>query len=430
MTSNYGLEWKENGIHGPEPCWTVEPSVEIIASLAHQHLELSDDEIAQTSVEFRFGGAFNKLYAIECPRGSFFLRVTLPVDPRFKTLSETATIGLVGSQTSVPVPRIIASNASAENDLKFEWILMDRVPGVPLEDVWPLLSWEVKVALVKEVARILAQLFELRYNRIGNLFRVSDLADASKDPSEYDGAGSAVVVDRIVSIMFFFNERLKLEVPRGPFASSRDWIDAKLQIMEGECKRCMESVDADEDDIEDMERALRLIARLKGHFSTFFPLDHSESEEFVLHHDDVSRHNLIVSTTGELQGLVDWECVSTMPLWKACQVPTFIESMKRTEKPDWNEYFEDTLHAEHLDEYECTLLREIFMDEMEQLAPWWKIEHEKGQRKVDYEQAVDNCDAGYGISMAENWVKFFEAGAGGDYLNMSDAWDRNLGIER
>lgn len=429
MSSNYGLGWKTEGIFGPEPYWAAVPSVEIIAHLTHQHLELSSDEIAKTSVEFKFGGAFNKLYAIECPRGSFFMRVSLPVDPHFKTLSETATLRLLKSQTSIPVPRIIASNASADTELKFEWILMERVAGVPLEDVWSSLSWDTKVALVKDVARILAQMSELRYSRIGNLFRIADLLDKSEHPSELDATGSSIVVDRIVSMTFFFNERLTLDVPRGPFASSRDWLDAKLQIMEGECKRHLESGNADEDDIEDLERALRLNARLRTHFSTFFPIDTSTTEEFALHHDDITRQNLIVDATGKLQALVDWECVSVMPLWKGCRIPSFLQTQKRMKKLDLDNYDlndEDTLYYEHLDEYECTHLRGILLDEMAQLAPRWRIEHDTTRSKEDFDQAVDNCDGGWGMKMAENWITLFEAG--GEYLNMNDAWDHTMGL--
>lgn len=431
MTTGYGLGWENEGIQGSVPYWTAEPSVEIVTNLAYQHLELSVDEIAESAVKFQFGGTFNKLYAIECPRESFFLRVTLPVDPHFKTLSETATIRLLKSRKLVPVPRIIASDASADNVLKFEWTLMERVAGVPLEEMWSSLGWDAKVTLVKDIASILAQLFELRYNCIGNLFRVADVSNTSQNPSEKDAAGSCYLVDRLVSMLFFFNKRLALNVPRGPFASSRDWIDAKLQILEGECKSRIESGDADKDYFEDLEEALELIARLRKNVPTFFPLDSSTSEEFALHHGDISRANLIVDETGKLQALVDWECVSVMPLWKGCQIPSFLITRERTEPLDLGTYDltdENTLYYEHFDEWQCTHLRKILLDEMEQLAPQWKMEYDTAHSKRDFDQAVECSDGGWGMVMAKIWLDFFEAG--GDYLGMSDAWDRKLGIVR
>ena len=252
----------------------------------------------------------------------------------------------------------------------------------------------------------------------------AEFLDTSKHSNERDATGPNIVVDRIVSMMFFYNGRTKLDVPRGPFTSSRDWMDARLQLLERECKRCAES---GEGDMEDIERLLRLIPRLRTQLPTIFPLEPSKPEEFALHHDDISRHNLIVDETGKLQGLVDWECVSVLPLWKGCATPTFLARKKRAEKLDPNNYninAENTLYYEHLDEYECTLLRQILVDEMAQLSPEWKIEHDATRSKEDYDQAVNNCNDEFGVAVAENWVNYLEAG--GEYLDISDAWDRHV----
>lgn len=131
---------------GLRPCWTVEPSIDIIAKIVHHHLKLSPDEIHQMTVNFQFQGAFNKLYAIECPKGSFFMRVSLPVDPYFKTVSEVATVKLLESKTSVPVPQTTASDSSDNNELKFEWILVKRVPG--------LISFRLKEKKKKKIRKI------------------------------------------------------------------------------------------------------------------------------------------------------------------------------------------------------------------------------------------------------------------------------------
>ena len=53
------------------------------------------------------------------------MRASLPVDHRFKTLVEAATLDLVRMYTSIPVPKVIAFDASNTNELGFEWILMD-----------------------------------------------------------------------------------------------------------------------------------------------------------------------------------------------------------------------------------------------------------------------------------------------------------------
>jgi hypothetical protein len=49
-------------------------------------------------------GAFNKLYVVKNGDKEIVARVTLPVDPTWKTLSEVATIFWVRNNTSLPVP--------------------------------------------------------------------------------------------------------------------------------------------------------------------------------------------------------------------------------------------------------------------------------------------------------------------------------------
>lgn len=413
MGSSYGLKW-EDELMGLRPCWTVEPSIDIIAEIVHHHLKLSPDEIAQMSVNFQFQGAFNKLYAIECPRGSFFMRVSLPVDPHFKTLSEVATVKLLESKTSVPVPQIIASDSSANNELKFEWIIMKRVPGRPLAQIWAYLDWEAKMSCVNDVAAIMAQLFELKYNSIGNLFHEKDLCHLSDRPSEGDAVEpDNVIIGRIVSMIFFWGTHLAMNVSRGPFTSSKDWMNARFQLMEGDCRRVLNSQDADEDDIEDMESAQQLLIRLRKQLDSFFPLGW---EEFSLYHDDISRHNLIVDSKGKLQALVDWECVSVMPLWKACQIPSFIDTLERTERPNSEDYLRNadgsinSLYHEHLDEYECTCLRGHFLKEMTRLAPQWIVEYQTSGSKIDFDHALQNCDGGIWTKKVQNWLNGREAG--------------------
>lgn len=132
------------------------------------------------------------------------MRVSLPVHPRFKTLSEVATIALLRSPTSVPVPHILASSSTSDNELKFEWILMERIPGIRLGDIWPSLTWDAKVSCVKEIAIIMAQLFEIRYDSIGNLFNAKDLSIDSECTGQQVAAKSnLMVLDQIVSMKFF-----------------------------------------------------------------------------------------------------------------------------------------------------------------------------------------------------------------------------------
>lgn len=44
--------------------------------------------------------------------------------------NEVATLNYVKQRTTIPVPTVIVSDSSSENDLGYEWILMEKIPGL------------------------------------------------------------------------------------------------------------------------------------------------------------------------------------------------------------------------------------------------------------------------------------------------------------
>ena len=134
-------------------------------------------------------GAFKKLYNVnsENDTETLILRVTLPVDPRYKTLSEVATINWILYNTNIPVPVVIAFEASRTNPVGFEWILMTKLLGKPLTDRWRSLPhYLAKEALIQWFAEYSSRLFKRQLSCIGNIYTVS-----------------LPKMDRIVSMQFF-----------------------------------------------------------------------------------------------------------------------------------------------------------------------------------------------------------------------------------
>ena len=111
MLNHPGLEWVST-IWGTESRWTKEPSLDIVQKIASHHLYLSSSDSSAATVEFLYQGGFNRLYKVFCTHGTFALRVSLPIDPLFKTLSETAVLDQVGKYTTTAVPKVIAFDAS------------------------------------------------------------------------------------------------------------------------------------------------------------------------------------------------------------------------------------------------------------------------------------------------------------------------------
>lgn len=413
MATPAGVKW-EATLFGSKPQWTVEPSTEIITKLAHHHLRERVSMADKPIVKFLSQGAFNKVYAITSPQIEFVMRVSLPVDPRFKTRSEVAVLKLLYQITSIPVPEIIAFDASSHNELGLEWILMKRVPGNPLNKIWGSMAWSTKCGVVGQIADIIAKLFRIRCGEIGNIFLSKDVRGASSQ-STGSSLPSEFVVNRIVSMSFFWDKRLLQDVPRGPFPSSRMWMTSRLTMAMNDCKRVLEE-QADPDDVEDAEVTKSLVLQLSEYMSKIFPPNSEKEEQFAVHHDDISEENILVCVHGNIQALVDWECVSCVPLWKACQFPSFLRGRDRHEEPQRETYGKNEdgtpneLFIEHFIEYEKTLLRQVFLTRMAQTEPGWIKEFKTSTAKADFDFAVENCDNPVLLKRISKWLNNIAGG--------------------
>jgi hypothetical protein len=125
-------------------------------------------------------------------------------------------------------------------------------------------------------------------------------------------------------VSFFSDTLLQANVERGPFENSRAWLAAQLQLYIKGADDPIQSEDSESDSDDELDelttpeaiksRANRLISLLPEVFSK------EVAEEFVLHHGDLNETNIMVDHINhEITGVIDWECVQTMPLWQACQ---------------------------------------------------------------------------------------------------------------
>ncbi|KAK1763456.1 phosphotransferase enzyme family-domain-containing protein [Phialemonium atrogriseum] len=396
-----GLLWDDRGLN-LEPRWEREPNIEAISN-------------TKCSVSFHASGSFNKLYLVKTEQqGSLLMRVSLPVDPHNETSGEVATLRWI----------LVAFDDSSDNKIGFEWILMQLMSGTSAYYRWRGMSMETKRAFVERVADMQAQLFspgraERGFRGIGTL--KGSKACAGPEPGQ------------IVSPMFFWGPHFDYDVPRGPFRSSHDWLGATLSIALRERVDEIEEAE-DEEDRQDAEEQLRITRRLVDLLPKIFPSIQHPAERTILWHGDLSLSNIMVDVEGKITGVIDWECVSTMPVWVASQMPQFQVGSPRElepirdgygdENPEYDKAFtatteyDDGLDGErktdlywiHLMEYEQTRLRKVYADRMRQLWPAWDAEVTDGALKADLLEAVSRCADGFGLRQIEKWVDAIEKG--------------------
>ncbi|KAF8063573.1 kinase-like domain-containing protein [Lyophyllum atratum] len=408
------LLW-ESGVLSPVPVWTREPGIPVIEAIARRHLcPDTSEEAACVSITATFlaQGAFNKLYTITVDYGSsnnkkdYVFRVTLPVEPFYKTASEVATLSYIKNHTSIPVPSVIAHSTTADNELGFEWILLEKVTGVDLRDVWPALPLPAKETMTKVVAGFVRQMWDLGgFDAVGNIYSRGALGEA-EPAAKLD---EEFVIGPVVNPFCFKGaRRLKVERNRGPYRTDQEYLLALIN-MELADMRALQALDPgedsaeyDEDLAEDAPEIERIMQELQSLLPSLFPPSHrsssgpaKEAPGFVLCHHDLSLSNIMMDPdTQTITGIVDWECVGIMPRWQE-PYPQFLQGPASEEKPEpLEEGDTDECRLENWENWEKTQLRKVF-DEI--VGP-----HEGEDLKQEFRRQLDMVE--FSTKMVDRWI--------------------------
>ncbi|KAK4184238.1 phosphotransferase enzyme family-domain-containing protein [Podospora australis] len=422
-----GLVWVDDNGLGPVARWTRQPDIGAIERVVRRTLKLSsvaaDNDKDVCDVQFHANGEYSKLYSVSVRKEKkYILRVSLPVDPQNKTRGEVFTLGVLRQNTDIPVPKVIAYDDTQSNEIAFEWVLMEMMPGKLAHARWRKMSFNQKEMLAKRVADFHAQLF-----RCGNYGQGFRSIGTLRSPPGPTAGRETVEPGPIVDSVFFSGPRFTYPVPRGPFSCSHDWLRAYLNLIISEHSTALAKATS-QNDKEHAEMILGLARKLLRMVHKIFPSLMHPAEQTILWHDDLSLKNILVDDGGRITGVIGWECVSALPRWMAFQVPAFLRGAPRRMKPDRDCYtnvgsnsgFSSDEHEPededldnegktelywiHLMEYEQTVLREQYHTRMRQLRPDWDREVEEAALKVDFLGAVSKCGTQFYPVRVEQWV--------------------------
>lgn len=213
--------------------------------MCHQQLKIPPEDLCQ--IYFHTSGAFNKLYRVECLTQMCIMRVTLPVYPHHKTHGEMTTLNWLRHSTNIPVPKVIAFDNSRSNEIGFEWILMEFMPGCQARKKWRTMTMEQKVTLTERIAEIQAEMFHCgsenhEFKNIGTLH---------SNHGNFNSEGTmAPVLGELTCHEFFLDDRLQFDFPRGPFNYSGAWLESIIKVIVLQNMAIVEKA-GDDDDTED-----------------------------------------------------------------------------------------------------------------------------------------------------------------------------------
>ncbi|KAF2813723.1 uncharacterized protein BDZ99DRAFT_409728 [Mytilinidion resinicola] len=279
-------------------------------------------------------GGFNRVFEATLNDGRRVLaRLPYPstVPKHHGTASEVATMEFLRLH-NIPVPRVHGWSSTAENAVGAEYIVMEKIEGVALSEIWPDLGLKQRAQIIKQVVHLEKRLFSLQLPASGSIYFPDDLT-----PDERSKAAMLPVqgekkfcVGPTAHYSWWHGQRSSMAFNRGPWTSSpevfRDvgkrelaWtkIFAKPRLHYDLLYREIHGFKkmSPEPHIEGLKKYLEM-SKCLG-----YPVESYLSRP-VLRHPDLSMNNIRVSESLDVVGLIDWQHASILPLCLVAGIPS------------------------------------------------------------------------------------------------------------
>ena len=205
--------------------------------LSERYLRFNVDELKKVAVEctghvscksikkLAEGGA-SKVFLLTMEDG-FEVVAKLPTPiagpSHYLTSSEVATMEFLRQELLFPIPRIYGWNSSSSpttNPVGAEYIIMERLRGVPLNLKWKTLSRKEMLVIIKQLCELESTLFNTTFSHYGSLYYRNSLSPEQQSPQLYCKdeplAAKRWCVGPTAAPSFWHGERKDLDLKRGP----------------------------------------------------------------------------------------------------------------------------------------------------------------------------------------------------------------------
>ncbi|TVY87186.1 Altered inheritance of mitochondria protein, mitochondrial [Lachnellula willkommii] len=259
--------------------------------------------------------------------------------PHFTTASEVATMDFARNILGTPVPKVFAwSSKAQENSVGAEYIIMEKVPGIELESVWPSMKIGDRLAVVKAIAGFQKSWTSVSFKKFGGLYYAQDVDERIGNELLYVDANGVEVTDAKFAIgpstgrELIDNGRATINFNRGPWETLEEYhtaIGLREIACVGQLSRLPKSPitlcgpgtyqPTREKKLHALNCYLKLIKFL-------LPTDRSIASSH-LWHGDLHVANIFVNPSNhtEIVGLIDWQSTELSPLYFHARQPHIID---------------------------------------------------------------------------------------------------------
>ncbi|CAA7260073.1 unnamed protein product [Cyclocybe aegerita] len=261
-----------------------------------------------TSFEKLDEGLFNRAFLLRFDNDKELIaRIPFPVaGPRhFMTASEVATMEYIRTELELPVPRVRAWSSHAESTaVGTEFIVYDKVPGVPLWSRWwdPEVKGIVAMNIITTIVFFERVMLDKRFSQIGSLYFKEDLPSFLQDRTLYSPKVTSTPNSERFHIgpslyrEFWRGGRAALDIDRGPWPDIHSFAHALSACERAWLKQRPEATSP---------KHLALL----DDYDKLVPFLIPAITPFTLWHPDMHRGNILATETNpcEITGIIDWQ---------------------------------------------------------------------------------------------------------------------------
>ncbi|KAG5294120.1 phosphotransferase enzyme family protein [Histoplasma capsulatum G186AR] len=280
-------------------------------------------------------GLYNKVFSLKTDTGEELLaRIPNPNagSAREVIASEVATLDFLRNVLGIPVPEVVAwSSPSVPNLVGTGYILMKRIIGHQLSDVWNDMSQAQRFGLVRSLVAIEAKLVKTEMPGYGSLYYRDDYPDGMSMDDVLSPAGSTAnrfVLGPSTDRPFWVDGRGALDLDRGPWASASEYFSA-IAKREMECIRTAAQNEPSLMDFGGKDTAREIHINLLNQFLAILPYI-LPSQYFcspTLLHQDLHLENIFVDSADptKISGIIDWQSTYSAPLFMQARFPSVFD---------------------------------------------------------------------------------------------------------
>jgi len=324
---------------------------------------------------------YHAIYCIKVPLNDkslhtdLILRVSGHHLPTIKTENEVGVMSWILQNTSIPIPDLIAFDATTANPLGHEYTLLSHSQGDTLSEIYSSLGEQQIEQILDQLIDILSQLHEHEWEEIGGLRR-TDQGD--------------IVVAQVLDETFWQTPDVEKFWPpsetvtslniQGPYSSYVEYISAQVQKYI-ELIKIHESLSFLRDTIPRLEAFVRVLP------------EHSPELNNVklrLAHKDLHFANMLYDVaSGKLTAILDWEFSGVVPMTKWNPRRAFLWNGRDDEESGKEKQRLVDLFTRRCEERELSILADAafaspLQESMQKLADFLRAITEvapRGQRK-------------------------------------------------